>query len=446
MENEYEHKATIISNGDRKIIVSDELPPEANAMALAMYSRDPRSFLIHLTEVLKKGWEKFIATYYVGYGHLSIGDCGSTTICIEGVSMLCAKAIQQYLLYKGQEASTRYLDMSQQKVLNPLNNADGKAIQDEWMRIYEKLLKILVPHLTLRFPKKDEETQKVYERAINAKAFDIARSFLPAGATTYVGWHTTLREAVVHLLELRHHPLQEVREVANEISEALHKKYPSSGFDKKYDETEKYVEQYMSSYTYSEPEKISNFFTHNLDLVEIEKYKDTLINRPAKTELPTFFRKFGSIQYQFLLDFGSFRDLQRHRSGIILMPLLKTSYGFHKWYLEQIPEEYKSEVMGIIKEQTDRIKKLSSDPVTLQNYIAMGFQVSCECTLPLPSAIYISELRSGQSVHPTLRVIAQEMGRSLQKIIPDIKMHCDYEPDMWDIKRGTQTIDKKINQ
>ena len=444
-ETSSENKKTVVlENTDIKIIVSDELPPEANAMALAMYSRDPRSFLVHLGDVLQKGWEKFISLYYVGYGHLSIGDCGSTTICAEGVSMLCAKAIQHYLLYKGQEASTRYLNMSTQKILNPLESAAGQKIQDTWMEVYNHLLSVLVPDLKERFPRSEEQSEKVYERAINAKAFDIARSFLPAGATTYVGWHTTLREAVVHLLELRHHPLAEVRMIAEEMSRALHSKYPSSGFDKRYPDTEKYVETYMAQVNYLDAVNLETFFENDLEMEHIMHYTNLLADRPVKTELPTFMRKFGTIRYNFLLDFGSFRDLQRHRSGTILMPLLTTTYGFEPWYLAQIPERYRTEILTTIEKQIAAITGLDCDDATRQNYIAMGFQVACECTLPLPSAVYIAELRSGQTVHPTLRFIAQKMGRTLAQLFPDMALYCDFEPDVWDIKRGTQTIEKKV--
>lgn len=431
----------------RKIIVSHELPPEANAMALAMYSRDPQSFDVHLETVNRVGPEKFMAQYYVGYGHKSIGDCGTTTICAENVSMLCAKAIQQWALYNGQEASTRYIDMGTQEILNPLGTKAGKEIQDEWMRIYKYLLSVLTPHLKEKFPMEEGGNPKVYERAINAKAFDIARSFLPAGATTYVGWHTNLRQAVDHLMELRNHPLPEIRDVADEISTELHKKYPSSGFDKHYEKTEKYINTYMDKYVYLEPEtKLRKNFTvtNNLNIKAIQKYKDLLTSRPPKTELPVFLKRYGSFTFQFLLDFGSFRDLQRHRSGNILMPPLTTKYGFHKWYLEQIPKKYRTEVLNVIKKQTQKIKALKCDDKIKQYYTAMGFNVMCGCTFDLPAATYLAELRSGQTVHPTLRVIAQEIGRSIQKLFPKIALYCDFSPDVWTSKRGTQTIEKKV--
>ena len=238
----------------RKIIVSHELPPEANAMALAMYSRDPQSFDTHLETVKRVGPEKFMAQYYVGYGHRSIGDCGTTTICAENVSMLCAKAIQQWALYNGQEASTRYIDMSKQEIINPLKSHVGEEIQNTWMKVYDKMLTVLPPYLKEKFPMREDENPKVYERAIYAKAFDIARSLLPAGATTYVGWHTNLRQAADHLQELRNHPLDEVRETAEEMATELNKKYPSSGFDKRYPDTERYIKAYMDEYVYLEPE------------------------------------------------------------------------------------------------------------------------------------------------------------------------------------------------
>lgn len=431
----------------RKIIVSHELPPEANAMALAMYSRDPQGFDVHLETVKRVGPEKFMSQYYVGYGHRSIGDCGSTTICAENVSMLCAKAIQQWPLYSGQEASTRYIDMRKQEILNPLKNKAGQEIQDGWMKIYNKMIEVLPPYLKEKFPIRENENPKVYERAINAKAFDIARSLLPAGATTYVGWHTNLRQAADHLFDLRNHPLEEVRSVAGEISDKLFEKYPSSGFDMRFEKTEKYINEYMKKHTYLEPKAISKDkkfkTTKTINTKGVNEFKKILVQRPEKAELPSFLKRFGTFNFQFQLDFGSFRDLQRHRSGNIWMPPLTVKHGFNKWYLEQIPDKYKKEVNEVIKKQIKKIRSLKCDDLTKQYYVAMGFNVFCNCTFDLPAATYLAELRSGQTVHPTLRVIAQDMGKEIKKTFPYMALYCDFTPDEWSSKRGTQTIVKK---
>ena len=76
------------------IFVIDDQHPEDLAMLQALYSRSPASVVSHLDKLKQSGSGKFMDQYYVGYGHASIGDCGATTLFIEQVSMLVAKAVQ----------------------------------------------------------------------------------------------------------------------------------------------------------------------------------------------------------------------------------------------------------------------------------------------------------------------------------------------------------------
>lgn len=427
-----------------KIIIVDDVAPEPNAMLQALYSRSPRSVVEHLEQVKKIGAEKFMASYYVGYGHKSIGDCGTTSLFIENVSMLVAKAVQDWALYSGQEASTRYLNMSEQEVLNPLGTKAGKQIQDEWMRFYTHILQALIPSLKLRFPLKDGENEKVYEKAINARAFDIARGFLPAGATTYVSWHTNLRQAHDHLKEMRNHPLAEVRMVAQEILKSLQGKYSSSFLHKEYPAEESYIAQSISEFAYFDDKSIKKFsYQSRLDIKGLAKHKKLLNNRPAKAELHQRFRQYGDIVFSFPLDFGSYRDLQRQRSAVQEMPLLGTSHGFHPWYLEQLTPELKKEALAVLKTQEKRIKALKASPEEKQYYTAMGYTVTVRMSCSLPSAVYIAELRSADTVHPTLRIEAQRMGDAIKAAVPNIAMHHDISPGTWNIKRGSQDIVKK---
>jgi len=428
----------------REIFLIDDMPPEAMAMLQAMYSRDPRSVVEHLKKVREVGADKFMGLYYVGYGHKSIGDCGNTTLFIEQVSLLVAKAIQDFPLYNGQEASTRYLDMSKQTVLNPLNTPEGEAIQQEWMRIYGKTLEALKPFLKEQFPRKEDQKEAVYEKAISAKAFDIARGLLPAGVTTLLSWQTNLRQAYDQLQKLHHHPLEEIRSVADEIHLKLKDKYTNSFSHKQYEDQEAYLEKVGGELSYYDRPKMGPFkWQSYLKMDKLSKFDDLLKSRPAKTELSDKFRKFGDIDFEFTLDFGSFRDLQRHRSGSRMMPLLTTWHGFFPWYLEQLPATIRPEVEKVIKEQEALIDKLVCSPEVRQYYIAIGYAVTCEETFSLPAAIYVAELRSGQTVHPTMRVIAQNMAKAIAEAVPGIALHCDMSPDEWSIKRGTQDIVKK---
>jgi thymidylate synthase ThyX len=427
-----------------KIIIVDDVAPEPNAMLQALYSRSPRSVTEHLEQVKKGGAEKFMASYYVGYGHKSIGDCGTTSIFVENVSMLVTKALQDWPLYNGQEASTRYLDMTAQEVKNPLNTPAGKEIQDDWMKFYAHALEALVPSLKIRFPLKTGESEKIYEKAIKARAFDIARGFLPAGATTYASWHTNLRQAYDHLKEMRHHPLTEVREVAKEILSSLQKKYSSSFLHEKFPAEEEYIEKSVAELAYNNEKPVKKFtYISRLDLKGIKKHKRLLVERPAKSELHQRFRQYGNIIFSFPLDFGSYRDLQRQRSAVQEMPLLTTKQGFHKWYLEQLTPELRDKAKKLLKKQEARIEKLPVDDVVKQYYTAMGYTITVRMSCSLPSAVYISELRSADTVHPTLRIEAQRMGDAIKASVPGIIMHHDTSPGTWNIKRGNQDIVRK---
>jgi thymidylate synthase ThyX len=430
----------------REIIIVDDLSPEPGAMVQALYSRDPRSVKQHLVQVREKGAEKFMASYYVGYGHKSIGDCGTTSIFVENVSMLVAKAVQDWPLYNGQEASTRYLDMAAQEVMDPVGTPASKLIQDEWMKFYRHALEALVPVLKERFPIEPGQKETVYEKAVKARAFDIARGFLPAGVTTYAAWHTNLRQAYDHIKEMRHHPLAEVREVAAMIADELKKKYPSSFSHKEYPTEEAFIDESMKEFAYWDDEEAVRGFSYDaslLDLAGLARHQKLLASRPAKAELHQRMRQYGLITFRFPLDFGSYRDLQRHRSCVQEMPLLTTRHGFYEWYLEQLPNGLRSEAQSLLHAQEKRIADLPCPDEVKQYYVAMGYTVAVKISCPLPAAVYTAELRSSDTVHPTLRIQAQRMGDALKEAVPGLAMHHDVSPGTWNIKRGNHDIVRK---
>jgi thymidylate synthase ThyX len=125
---------------------------EAEAMLQALHSRSAGGIKNHLQVLEEKGADNFMSKFYVGYGHKSIGDCGSVTVFIEGVSMLVAKAIQDNKLYSGQETSTRYVDFSQQKFIDPSHSEAGNSLLEEERSFYLSILPELQEHLEGNFP------------------------------------------------------------------------------------------------------------------------------------------------------------------------------------------------------------------------------------------------------------------------------------------------------
>ena len=459
-------------------------------MVQALYSRSAESVTTHLEKVRKTGSGKFMQGFYVGYNHKSIADCGDTTIFIEGVSTLAAKALQDWPLYSGQETSTRYIDMTSRRIVDPVNTPDSRRVHARWMEFYTNSQASVAETIRRRYPpcKIDSErvaqrmfrksldqisgadlktvedaTKSAYEGAVKARTFDILRGFLPAGITTQLSWHTNLRQAGDHLTGLRHHPLAEIRMVAAQVGEMLHERYPSSGFamegaaavsgvanksDEQRTERDKWDREIGHDLAYPLDVQTNwmpaaTSFHSTINTAALSRHRRVIERRPRGCMLPPSFAAFGQITMAFSLDFGSFRDIQRHRNGACPMPLLTGLLGFEQWYLDQVGD-LGPKATQLVEEQRAEIVKLTEDRFERQHYYGLGFRVPVEVTYALPAAMYVLELRSTKVVHPTLRRQIHSMIHLFQKSeLEWVPLHVDLDEDDWDVRRGQQTITER---
>lgn len=476
------HTEVPLASGGFVLILntSATIGPESEAMLQALHSRSIGGIKSHLKVLAAKGAENFMANFYVGYGHKSIGDCGSCTIFVEGVSLLVAKAIQDTPLYSGQEASTRYIDFAKQAFIDPIGTAESREILETWRAFYLRGLEVLQEDLKKRYPReaggvgtdgkeKPAEDEKIYLKAIKARAFDIMRGFLPSGASTNLAWHTNFRQAADHLMRLRHHPLAEVREAADAIETGLKKAYPSSFGHPRFDTTEHFNERFMKeAYYFEKPAAHSDEKTaiisdtgqatdftltrNTVDKTALTKYKPILETRFAKTEVPREIGECGTLQFEFMLDFGSFRDLHRHRAIIQRMPLVTMTHGFEEWYLNELPADFRAEAVAFIAAQKEKTEKLTNNSngekiskEVAQYYIPMGYRLPNKITGPLPALIYLAELRATRFVHSTLRKHAIQIANTIAREFKNegVVIHLDSDPDRFDIKRGEHDIVQK---
>ncbi|PID52626.1 MAG: hypothetical protein CR972_00945 [Candidatus Moraniibacteriota bacterium] len=434
-----------IQNGFVLVLNNEsKIDAQAEAMLQALHSRSIGGIHSHLKTLEEKGAENFMEKFYVGYGHKSIGDCGSATVFVEGISMLAAKAIQDWRLYSGQESSTRYIDFSNQVFLNPIASKEGEEIMENWRKFYLDVQEPLKKYLKEQFPIKDGEKEKIYEKAIAARAFDITRAFLPAGATTNIAWRMNFRQFADELMLLRHHPLEEVRNVAEKTEKALEEMYPNSFGHERFKMTEKYNNEWMQKEYYYKNTEITDFtllFDH-IDREALVEHKKQMESRPMKTELPPTIAECGVVGYEFLLDFGSYRDLQRHRAVVQRMPLLTHDHGFEQWYLDALSGELKEKAVTFISEQEKAIENLEVSEEIKQYYTAMGYRVPCRVVGDLKALIYLVELRSTRFVHPTLVAQMLTMIESLKELFGEdgLVIYQDDEPNRFDVRRGEQDI------
>lgn len=444
------HVFVPFGNDEGEIIVLDQgsvISPEAAAMLGALYSRSPASVRQHLGVIAKRGAAKFMGTYYVRYGHKSIGDMGTAYVFIEKVSLLAAKAVQDFPLYNGQECSTRYIDYASRAFLDPLGSERSKAMLEQLRAFYLRTLTEMVPVLTDRYPLQEGEDREVYEKAIKARAFDIGRAFLPAGASTNLVWSGELRQFADRLPILRTHPLQEVRDIAHAIEKGLMAAYPNSFSEKRYEATEQYLARSNTLHAYFNPSEFPEFAADDSRMwwPDLFEFREALATRPPKTELPYAVRDAGVLRFEYLLDFGSYRDEQRHRALATRMPLLSTRFGFEQWYLSELTDTLKREAQDFLYAYEHDLRSLGLSQEELQYLVPIGYRVPVRKNGDLRALVYFVELRATSTVHATLRKRAYQTAETLLEYCAasGLVLHLEPETDRFDVKRGTQDIVKK---
>lgn len=308
-------------------------------------------------------------------------------------------------------------------------------------------------------------------RTARAKAFDSSRYCLLADNPTSVAFTMPSRETERHLSELLTHPNMEVQCIAKQALDAA--KQINAGL---LTHVDKNTYQYSvcdysdvlpgpSAFT---PDKMSYFYgqqvgypsyrrgclKHDSDVTSNTWYqgpKDILaqlasaclmnakafgrsfsdlhmmlVDRPETCveivsrrlqsrgkhdDLPKEFA-VGQLVFNCLLDYGAYRDIQRHRKGLMLCSELDARYGFsipevlYEPGFETILEEYRSFMMQVADAHSV-IRDL--DPQASEYCFTLGHNVMFSYICDFRQFIYVVELRSRPHGHMAYRKLAVNM-------------------------------------
>jgi hypothetical protein len=270
--------------------------------------------------------------------------------------------------------------------------------------------------------------------------------------------------------------LPEVRDVTRDIFTGLFGKYPNSfrAEDMASTDTPRdtYAEKFAERTHFVSTDDIRHQFAptdaewkkimsgeivarkNTIDLEGLRRNEsDVLSERPTYAPLPWRLESYGSYNFLFLLDFGSYRDLQRHRNGVCQVPLIDGQFGMNPWYMQQYAEHLSTtdnqQLLQDIDTQFAAIAALPHAGVTTtpelnQYFYPMGVQALVHVSYSVPQTTYVGELRSGKTVHASLRPLAQKMLNILREDLPGMALYGDFDEDSWSAKRGEQTISSKV--
>ncbi len=453
---------------------TDHLDPEENAMIQAQYSRSYGPVLERLprTPEEHQTLKEKLAKNYVGYGHKSVGQLGGTSIYFEGVSQLAAKAIEDTKLFNGQESSTRYIDFSNQPMVH-FGNQDLIRIQEAFRALYVEALPLVQADLEAAYPFDQldwgpeadltaeqwvalKEKRKVtYANTIKAGTFDICRGILPAGVTTNVVFSGTFDLINDHFGQMLHHPSSEMQFIAETALTGLAEKYKyaTKGPVKLAHEwsyvTPDYFYPHYHGSSIASPDQVlfgNDSLSRSVTELFKKRKKGQKLAQIICERAPTY--TLGGE-----LDFGSFRDLQRHRNGTCLMPKLSPYADINEWYEMKLPESIVERMYGLLRDLQQLLENHRLSDVVVQYACPMGLNVPIHYTCDLNQLIYLCELRTGKTVHQTLRhymhkVVAEfKAVNHFDTFIEEGKgLFVDMDVENFSLKRGTQTFAPELLQ
>jgi len=438
--------------------ITDHLSPDVQAMILAKYSRDispvldrlPNSAESYADHVAKLG------KYYRDWGHKSVGQLASTTIFFENVSILAAKVIEDHPLFNGQECSTRYIDCSNQPMVEPMilsvsGTEDQQIIahfisswQHAFQGFYTHALPIQLEHNRRLFPRDESTSETQWNNAINAYTFDQLRGWLPGGMCTNVAFTSTFDTINDHFGRMMMSPLHECQDIGVTTIQQLREQYPTAAIDlEKLSVRNHYLVHpsfhYSSSVSGTGIQVQSYQSTNTLaDIIRARKPHQ-------KFPLPVDMQ-VGRMSYSDTIDFAGYRDLHRHRNGLITFPRLTPELGMHEYYFESLAPELKSKAEYLLSSfsqlSTSLLESFDGAPIDeLQYCVPIGFKISFTYQCEMSQAMYIGELRSQQTVHPTLRSVAQSWMCQLKICFPELSLAgIDLSPSLFSLLRGKQTL------
>ncbi|HXQ19845.1 MAG TPA: FAD-dependent thymidylate synthase [Acidimicrobiales bacterium] len=423
---------------------------------------------------LKRAEELYERVFF-DYGDDSVAQLGGVHLACEQASNLLTKILEWGRLMSYLEQSTRYIGYDDRlpsghyryhrppSVLESYLGARYVGDMDRMFDTYGELLPRLQSWLIARFPRQPGDSDFVHRQAIRAKALDGLRGLLPAAALSNVGMYGTGQSYELLLLKMRSHPLPEARFYSELMLTELRKVIPSflqrvdlperGGEWSEYlantrDETARVLERLWPDATQErEPEVAGKpevtlvdfdplgedkliaaicFSQSALSETEIQRRVGKLSTDERIALLHAYVgdrknrrhrpgRAFERTDYRFevVVDYGAFRDLQRHRLLTMEWQPLGTALGFSLPDMVIEAGEEATFMQSLERSRQLHEAMVEDFPVQAGYAVALAYRVRCVIQMNAREALHLIELRSSTQGHPAYRRIAQQMYRAI---------------------------------
>lgn len=444
----------------------------------------------HATEKAIKFMEKWV----LGYGHSSIAEGAVVGLCLEDVSILATKVIEDNRLSSFCEKSTRYVSFDKdsfyidEKLRDSEFYDEIKELLDYLFGVYIELHEPVLDYVKSVSPLKDGVNVSAWERACASRRFDAIRYLLPTCTKTSLGWTVNARELSHGITKMLSHPLVELNLIGDKLKKEASKVLPSLlKFTKKNDyfvKTEENMDlvsrrfinfnqktdfvglddkvKLVKSPSDAE-ERIISAILYRYSHVSYDKIfeKVRLMSQKEKEGiLDEYLREMGDFDYplrelehsdfsfDIIIDYGAYRDLQRHRICTQTKQLLGSDLGY------DIPSDIINSGEEVLSKYNDAMKKAKDlyervkkkFPIEAQYLLPLGFRTRYLVTMNLRELFHLIKLRTTPMAHESYRKIAYKIYEVLKKEHPLLVKYfvCNYsEEELGRLKSEERTEMRK---
>ena len=399
----------------------------------------------------------------------SVAEHGMVHLALEDVSIIASKLIEDARLASYTEKSTRYVAFDPDKAYFPPRvMADGGELSEVYAGAVHGLLTAytgwtddFVAQIKARTPRGEKQGERAYEAASRATAFDLLRYLLPAATHTNIGLTLNAR-ALEHLIvKLLSQPLEEgqalgaqMKAEAQHVVPTLLKYADYNSYRAKTSAAMEELAQEMLgdlpaptavqtergagvSLVFSEPDADNRLVAAILygasqlsmemllaqvqtwDHAKKERVVDEYLKRRGPHDAPgrALERIFCTVE--MTMDYGAYRDVQRHRMATQTTQALSPALGF------EMPREfemfgYADRYQALMAQSADAYARLCEAGWTHQAayVLPLATRIRVLFTWNLREVTHFVELRSARQGHPSYRKIAQDVYHAVAASYP----------------------------
>jgi thymidylate synthase ThyX len=403
---------------------------------------------------------EFHEKWVVGYGHASVAEHGVAHLALEDVSIVATKLVEDARLASFTEKSTRYVVFDRDKfyrepaIMGSRHAGRYAETCGLLLDTYARLTEPVVDAVRREVPRGEGQTERAYEAACRAKACDVLRYLLPAATLTNLGLTANGRTLEHLVTKLLSHPLAEAQDLGARVKAegqailpTLIKYAASSPYlGETWTAMERLAARHVSAevepttapvalvrYPREAEEDLVTAILYGWARQPWQQIRDAVAKLTAEERAGVIdgylgrrgphdqpLRALEHLTYTFdiLLDFGAFRDIQRHRMAT-QTPQESTAVHGYSTPPEIARYGLRETYDACMRRAETAYHALAADvPREAQYVLPLAFRKRVLFTWSLREIHHVVQLRSSRQGHAAYRHIAQQIFREMERVHP----------------------------